>query len=564
MKLNPLKCTFGVASGQFLGYIVNQRGIEDLALKKHLGEVPLLSKPQPEESLPLYLVILNVAVSVVLVREENECQVPVYYVSKALFPAETCYPDMEKLALALITASRKLRPYFQAHSIEVLTNFPLKQVLQRTDASGRLLKWAIEINEFDLLFRPRHAVKGQALANFMVEFAKAPKPEATMESAKPPTWKLFLDRSLGETGSRVGIVLESPEGHNLNCAVWFDFKASNNGAEYEALLAGLRLAKEIQVRKLLASSDSQLIVNQINGSFAAKDSNMVAYLKLVSGPNVLSKLASNKDSELLNAVPIEHLSKPSISRGEEVFWIEGTPLWMQPIIAYLKDQTLPASRSEVRKLRRRAAHFVLQEDMLYKRGFASLLLRCVEDEEATYILGEIHEEICGNHSGGAALLSQTLSVVTSPWPFTKWGIDFIGSLLKGRGSTTFAIVTIDYFTNLLSAENALVMGNVTSLSIDISILCHIDQHNKKTEATTLGKNFISFTSNLQKRPKPLQDKPYSTGGPSSPSPSSPASGATGASSASLSDWPPVGPPNYASKEEMSKVGWTSLSRPNKP
>ncbi|XP_022872295.1 uncharacterized protein LOC111391326 [Olea europaea var. sylvestris] len=76
---------------------------------------------------------------------------------------------------------------------------------------------------------------------------------------------------------------------------------------------------------------------------------------------------------------------------------------MQPIITYLKDHSLPASRSEARKLRRRAAHFVLQEDVLYKRGFASPLLQCVGGEETMYILREIHEKICGNHSGGTAL-----------------------------------------------------------------------------------------------------------------------------------------------------------------
>ncbi|XP_022862336.1 uncharacterized protein LOC111382551 [Olea europaea var. sylvestris] len=428
MKLNPLKCTFEVASGQFLGYIVNQRGIEanpakvaaiiemsspqkpkevqslngriaalsrfisratDKSLpffKKHLGESPLLSKPHPDESLLLYLAVSDVAVSAVLTREENGRQLPVYYISKALLPAETRYSDMEKLALALITASRKLRPYFQAHSIQVLSNFPLRQGMQKTDASGRLLKWAIELSEFDLTFRPRHAIKGQALADFMVEFTKAPEMEALMEPAEPPAWKL----------------------------------ASNNAAEYEALLAGLRLAKEMQVRKLLANSDSQLVVNQVNGDFAAKDDNMLAYLKLVldiiphfekfeliqvprlenAHADALSKLASSVNSELLNIVPIEHLSKPSTFEGEELLWIEGTPLWMQPIIAYLKEQTLPASRSEARKLRRRAAHFVLQERTLYKRGFASPLLRCVGGEEATYVLREIHEGICGNHSGG--------------------------------------------------------------------------------------------------------------------------------------------------------------------
>ncbi|XP_022849909.1 uncharacterized protein LOC111372001 [Olea europaea var. sylvestris] len=355
------------------------------ALKKHLGKAPLLSKPQPDESLLLYLAVSDVAVSAVLIREENKRQLPVYYISKTLLPAETCYPDMEKLALALITASRKLRPYFQAHSIQVLTNFPLKQVMQKTGASGHLLKWAIELSEFDLTFRPRHAIK-----------------------------------------------------------VRFDFKASNNAAEYEAFLTGLRLAKEMRFRMLLASSDSQLIVRT--------DSSLPSRECTCRRP---FKIGQQHGFRAAKGHPIEHLSKPSTSGGEEILWIEGTPLWMQPIIAYLKDQTLPASRGEARKLRKRSAHFVLHEDTLYKRGFASPLLRCVGGEEATYILRETHEGICGNHSKGTALAhkpAQNLSVVTSPWPFAKWDIDFIGPLPKGRGSAAFAIVAIDYFTKKLDTS----------------------------------------------------------------------------------------------------------------
>ncbi|XP_022848853.1 uncharacterized protein LOC111371181 [Olea europaea var. sylvestris] len=389
MKLNPLKCTFGVASGQFLGYIVNQRGIEANSIKiGALLEMRLPQKPKEvrslngriaalsrfisratDKSLPFFKV-LKQGKNAVVVREEDDHQLPVYYVSKALLLVETLYPDMGKLALALITASRKLRPYFQAHSIEVLTNFPLKQVLQRTEASGHLLKWAIELSEFDLLFQSKHAIKGQALANFVVEFVVAPEVETTMEPAEPPTWNLFVDGSSRETSFGAGIVLENPEGHKLNCTI----------------------------RGLLASNDSQLVMSQVNGNFATKDSSMTAYLRLVldlfphferfrliyvprienTHANALSKLVSNKNSELLKIVPIKHLSKPSISKVEELLWIESTPVWMQPSMVYLKDQSLSASRSNARKLRRRAANFILHEDVLYKRGFASPLFRCVE------------------------------------------------------------------------------------------------------------------------------------------------------------------------------------------
>ncbi|KAL2531505.1 Ribonuclease H [Abeliophyllum distichum] len=123
-------------------------------------------------------------VSSVLVREE-EHQLPIYYVSKALLGAEARYPDMEKLALSLITASRKLRPYFLAHSIHVLSNFPLRQIMQKTEASGRLLKWAIELSQFDIVYKPRAAIKGQALADFIAEFTNPPVTDVPMTPTEP-------------------------------------------------------------------------------------------------------------------------------------------------------------------------------------------------------------------------------------------------------------------------------------------------------------------------------------------------------------------------------------------
>lgn len=135
-------------------------------LKNYLGQAPLLSKPKNHEVLHLYMAVTPEAVGSVLIGKEDNHQLPVYYVSKVLHSAETRYPDMEKLAFCLIIASRKLMPYFQAHSIHVLTNYPLKQMLQKPDASGRLLKWAVELSKFDISYKPRTAVKGQALADF--------------------------------------------------------------------------------------------------------------------------------------------------------------------------------------------------------------------------------------------------------------------------------------------------------------------------------------------------------------------------------------------------------------
>jgi hypothetical protein len=168
MKLNPAKCAFGVSSEKFLGYMVSCRGIEAnpekiqailemqssilrnafewsedceeafSQLKKYLMNSQLLSRTIPGEVLYLYLAVSPTAINAALIREEGGVQKPVYFVSKALHGAEERYPQIEKLAFALIVASRKLRPYFQAHTIRVLTEYPLRKVMQKLDLSGRL------------------------------------------------------------------------------------------------------------------------------------------------------------------------------------------------------------------------------------------------------------------------------------------------------------------------------------------------------------------------------------------------------------------------------------------
>ena len=114
------------------------------ALKEHLGCPSLLSKPIEGEKLYLYLAVSKEAVSATLVRKEEKIQWPIYYMSKRLLDADSRYPELQKV-LALVVTSRKLRPCFHAHLIEVLTNYPLRQVVQKSEASGRLLKWAIEL-----------------------------------------------------------------------------------------------------------------------------------------------------------------------------------------------------------------------------------------------------------------------------------------------------------------------------------------------------------------------------------------------------------------------------------
>ena len=110
------------------------------------------------------------AMSSALIREKVKVQKPVYYTNKALRGAERQYPPMKKLAFSLVTATRKVRPYFQVHVINVLTGHPLKKAIYKLEAAGRFIQWAVELSEFGVRYRPRETVKTQALADFIVEF----------------------------------------------------------------------------------------------------------------------------------------------------------------------------------------------------------------------------------------------------------------------------------------------------------------------------------------------------------------------------------------------------------
>ena len=177
---------------------------------------------------------------------------------------------MEKLILALVTAARKLRPYFQAHTIEVLTEYPMKQVLHKPETSGRLMKWAIELSESDIRYKPKTAIKGQVLADFVMEFTSAEPAENTQATTGLTIWRLSVDRAANAQGSRVGLILTSPEGIAIEYALKLGFQASNNEAEYDAVIVGLNLAHSMEVDQLEVCSDSQLVVRQIEDTYVAK------------------------------------------------------------------------------------------------------------------------------------------------------------------------------------------------------------------------------------------------------------------------------------------------------
>ena len=184
-------------------------------------------------------------------EEENRKQRPIFFVRKSLSEAETRYTRLEKAALALRVAAKKLHPYFQAHPIVVLTNLPLQSTIHKLELSERMARWAIELSEFRIQYKPRLALKGQVLVEFLVEL---PQPDA--DQGDTGWWILNVDGASHQTGARVGLQLRASTKERIKQAIQLSFPTSNNEIEYEAIFAKVDLAKFVSTEKFIIRSDS--------------------------------------------------------------------------------------------------------------------------------------------------------------------------------------------------------------------------------------------------------------------------------------------------------------------
>nr|GEU84478.1 reverse transcriptase domain-containing protein [Tanacetum cinerariifolium] len=211
-------------------------------MKQSIAELPMLTAPKEKEELIMYL-----TASAVLMTKRDRKQVPVYFVSRALQGLEIKYTPMEKLILALVSASKRLKRYFQAHTIVVITDQPIKQLLSNPEVTGRLLKWRFELREHDIQYRPRMSVKGQILADFIVERPEDDVPDTPIEDREelPNPYILFTDGSSCIDGSGAGLIITNPEGMEFTYALRFRFNATSNEAENDALIASCRIARQM-------------------------------------------------------------------------------------------------------------------------------------------------------------------------------------------------------------------------------------------------------------------------------------------------------------------------------
>jgi hypothetical protein len=183
-------------------------------------------------------------VSIAIIVERGESNTSrkikylVYFVSEVLSDSKFQYFHIMKLAYALLITSRKLSHYFQAHQIEVHTSLTLGEKLNNREATGKIAKWAIELSMYNIIYKPRTAIKAQAPSDFVAEWTETQTPPKERE---PEYWTINFNDSLQLQGAGAGILVTSHKGESFKYVLQIHFPASNNAAEYEALLHVLRI-----------------------------------------------------------------------------------------------------------------------------------------------------------------------------------------------------------------------------------------------------------------------------------------------------------------------------------
>jgi hypothetical protein len=222
-------------------------------------------------------------VSVALVQEKLEGQfkkqAPVYFVSEVLSLSKKNYTELEKVLYAVLMVSRKLRHYFQAYHIIVPSSQPLKDIMRNREATGRIRKWAVELNEFSIDYVHISSIQSQALADFIADWTPGAQEEEASKDAE--AWTVFCDGSWGTFGAGAAAILIAPSKVRTCYAVKLDFSCTNNIAEYEALLLGLRKLKAMGITRAVLKTNSQVISGHVDKSCKARDPKLEKYLDTV-------------------------------------------------------------------------------------------------------------------------------------------------------------------------------------------------------------------------------------------------------------------------------------------
>ncbi|XP_060202331.1 uncharacterized protein LOC132630760 [Lycium barbarum] len=363
---------------------------------------------------------------------------------------------------------------------------PLRYIVLQPMPIGKLAKWHMLLSEFDIRNVAQKAVKRQALADLLVgspvddnpvhlwtyfQNEKVIKIEGE-ENEDKLGWKVYFNGAVNSKRSGIGAVLVLESGQYYPVATMLNFRCTNNMAEYEAFIIGLRLSLDMDVRKLQVIGDSNLLIHQVRGERATKNETIIPCIGLV-------QILADRFQE----VKFKHIPRAQNEFTDVLATITS-------MIQYPDSKYIDPVRVEIRD---QPAHYAFIEAYIDGKPWTPVLgfLRCVDSVEATRLIEEVHVGTCGPHINGFILAKKILRTgyywmtmendcsksiqkchkcqihgdlikvpatelitMTSPWPFAAWGIDVIGPIeLAASDKHCFIFVAIDYFTKWMEVES---------------------------------------------------------------------------------------------------------------
>ncbi|GAU46907.1 hypothetical protein TSUD_299580 [Trifolium subterraneum] len=469
-------------------------------IKEYLLEPHILVPPIEGRPLIMYLTVLEDSMGCVLGQQDEtgRKEHAIYYLSKKFTDCESRYSMLEKTCCALAWDAKRLRQYMINHTTCILADHLAHQPIDDYQSI-----------KFDF--------PDEEIMYLKMKDCDEPLPE---EGPDPESrWGLIFDGAVNAYGNGIGAVIITSKGTHIPFSGRLLFDCTNNIAEYEACIMGIEEAIDLRIKILDIYGDSALVINQIKGEWETRHQGLIPYkdyarrlltffnkVELHHIPreenqmaDALATLSSMFEVSHWNDMPrinIKRLERPAhVFATEEV--VDDKP-WFHDIKQFLQSQEYPpgTSNKDKKTLRRLSGNFFLNEGVMYKRNFNMVLLRCVDKLEAEMLMNEVHEGSIGTHSNGHAMAKKMLragyywmtmesdcckhvrrchkcqiyadkihvpptllNVLSSPWPFSMWGIDMIGMIEpKASNGYRFVLVTIHYFTKWVEAAS---YANVT-------------------------------------------------------------------------------------------------------
>jgi ribonuclease HI len=348
--------------------------------------------------------------------------------------------ELEKISYAVVMASRKLCHYFEAFKVRVTSDRGLGELFRNPKASIRIAKWAVKLSRYHITFEPRTTIKSQVLADFIVDWTGS-----TRQQEEPPekVWTIHCDGAWCHAGAGAAAIITSPTGIKHRYAARLSFalesdRCTNNVAEYEAVILGLRKLRALGVTTCIIKTDSKVVAGQVEKEYLAKDPALMQYLMAVRSLERQFKgftlqhvdHARNEEADALAKAAARGKTLPS-----DVFYhVIGTPAvrnpeglqvtndveghrivnlimtedWRAPITMFLQGYYHPSDVNEAKRLKHQSWDFALVGGQLYKKGINQPMLKCVTETEGIRILRKVHNGICGSHSGPRALAAKVI------------------------------------------------------------------------------------------------------------------------------------------------------------